>query len=400
MTRLLHLAVWLASGVASVAQECTHSAVEPLSSEVAAPKPRTLFPVYGPQSQIGFIDASGRVVTPPRFVRIAGEFAEGLMAVAEPDRERYIDERGDARLNAPGSLAGPFSEGLAAVRVNNRFGYIDKTGRMVIPPAYQVAGEFHAGLAPVRTGGRHGYIDRTGQMVIPATYRWAGEFSDSDGLAAVDECSRCAYIDRSGKPAFEQRFYRCYRFAGGVAKVEITQGRWGFVTKSGRILGDPTGSKWAGGFLSEGLLAVSSAEGGVGFMDPAGKWVIEPKFAGVGPFSEGLAAVNVDGAWGYIDKSGGMVIAPAFGDPEDPLAGAFHNGLAFAADRKTGRYGFIDRTGKWVIAPRFQRCQEQYGYHCGFHGALARVETTAQILYINKSGKTIWSRSSGAPARR
>ncbi|EIQ8871589.1 WG repeat-containing protein, partial [Campylobacter coli] len=48
--------------------------------------------------------------------------------------------------------------------------------------------------------------------------------------------------------------------------------------------------------------------------DKNGKIVIEPKFDGVGNFSEGLARVELNGKYGFIDKSGKIVIEPKFDD--------------------------------------------------------------------------------------
>ncbi|HEF3474383.1 TPA: WG repeat-containing protein, partial [Campylobacter coli] len=51
-----------------------------------------------------------------------------------------------------------------------------------------------------------------------------------------------------------------------------------------------------------------------GFIDKNGEFVIEPKFDGVGNFSEGLARVELNGKYGFIDKSGKIVIEPKFDD--------------------------------------------------------------------------------------
>src|SRR5215469_18719944 len=67
-----------------------------------------------------------------------------------------------------------------------------------------------------------------------------------------------------------------------------------------------------------------------------GSLVIHPEFESAGPFSEGLAAVQVgadkDWRWGYIDRSGSLAIAPRFDDAE-----AFCEGLATVrvGDEKT-----------------------------------------------------------------
>ena len=46
-----------------------------------------------------------------------------------------------------------------------------------------------------------------------------------------------------------------------------------------------------------------------GYMDTAGRVVIQMQFKDARSFSEGLAAVEVDGKWGYIDKSGKVAIS-------------------------------------------------------------------------------------------
>ncbi|HEF9233395.1 TPA: WG repeat-containing protein, partial [Campylobacter coli] len=45
-----------------------------------------------------------------------------------------------------------------------------------------------------------------------------------------------------------------------------------------------------------------------------GEFAIEPKFDGVGNFSEGLVAVKLNEKWGFIDKNGDFVIKPKFDD--------------------------------------------------------------------------------------
>ncbi|MDH4211106.1 MAG: WG repeat-containing protein [candidate division WOR-3 bacterium] len=49
-----------------------------------------------------------------------------------------------------------------------------------------------------------------------------------------------------------------------------------------------------------------------GYIDGAGKQVIEPRFRGAGFFSQGLAAVKLDNKWAFIDQSGNIMIKPQF----------------------------------------------------------------------------------------
>ena len=75
----------------------------------------------------------------------------------------------------------------------------------------------------------------------------------------------------------------------------------------------------------------------------AGCALAEGGYKDIGPFSEGLAAVqNEDGSWGYIDKTGVLVISCEWRDAQP-----FTDGVArVQRDRK---YGFIDASGNLVI---------------------------------------------------
>jgi hypothetical protein len=148
-------------------------------------------------SQYGYIDQSGQLVIPPRFL--------------------------DAR---------PFSEGLAAVETRSRiinnqvvdiaWGFIDKKGRLRIPDKFEFAGNFSEGLARVaiKSGVSHGYIDHSGKMVIPARFTEAWDFSN--GLAPVcsDELG-CVYINRSGNWVLK-KYNASWPFSDGLAVIGVS----------------------------------------------------------------------------------------------------------------------------------------------------------------------------------
>jgi len=118
-----------------------------------------------------------------------------------------------------------------------------------------------------------------------------------------------------------------------------------------------------------------------------GSIAISPQFESAGPFSEGLAAVQMgkkeDGKWGYIDKAGKFVI-----DPQFDYAEGFSEGLAAvrSGDEKTGKWGFIDRTGKFAIAP-------QWDHAARFSGGFSIVRigdiVTGKERVIDKRGSYV-----------
>lgn len=89
-----------------------------------------------------------------------------------------------------------------------------------------------------------------------------------------------------------------------------------------------------------------------GYVDQAGKLVIQVQFDIARDFSEGWAAVNIGGReslfgggsggkWGYIDKSGSWVIKPMFN-----MAYSFRNGRAKV--EIGGQERIIDKTGMFI----------------------------------------------------
>lgn len=351
----LWLARILLAGAA--AAQCTFSPLEPGPSALATAAPRKVFPISTPAGDTQYIDKTGKIVPAPK-------------------------EPGDAL-----SLFKEFVDG------HPRYGFRDASGAVKIAPRFLDALPFAGGLAGVKdANGKWGFVDASGALRIAAQFQAVDNFSG--GRAAVDLCDRCGYIDSQGKPAFAPSFRHCYRFQDHIAKVEFSQGLWGFIDESGKTLAKLSGN---GEFalFSEGLMPAEKDGGGVGFVDATGKFAIQPRFAFVEPFSEGLAAVKADKTWGYIDKTGKFVIDPSFCDPADPRGGYFHEGLAFVCDAKTHTYGFIDRAGKYVIPPQFGKCNDASGQHCAFDGGLAWVETKTREGYIDPHARFIWSRPVG-----
>lgn len=84
-----------------------------------------------------------------------------------------------------------------------------------------------------------------------------------------------------------------------------------------------------------------------GYINQAGKFVIAPKYDGVGYFKNGIAIVSLNEKLGYINKRGENIVEPQF----DEVA-AFHNGLAVF--KKDELYGLIDQTGVILLEPIFK----------------------------------------------
>jgi hypothetical protein len=71
---------------------------------------------------------------------------------------------------------------------------------------------------------------------------------------------------------------------------------------------------------------------------------ISSEFESSGPFSDGMAAVELNGQWGYVDKSGKMVIPPQF-----TFVSQFCDGIALT--RRGEEWAYIDKMGLVVLSP-------------------------------------------------
>ena len=113
-----------------------------------------------------------------------------------------------------------------------------------------------------------------------------------------------------------------------------------------------------------------------GFINQRGELVIEARYDDAGPFSQGLAAVNIDGKWGYIDLNGNMVIDPVY-----KSAWAFHEGYARVLPFD-GPDQFIDRQGTAMPAENWAAADD-------FSNGMARVKVGNSYGYIDSLGKLV-----------
>lgn len=275
---------------------------------------------HGERHLLGYADASGELVIPPRFYR-----------------------------------AGPFEDGVARVEVRDcraGVGVIDRAGRWVVPPVFDEVFSFGSnGLARVKRGERFGYVDREGHFAIALRFEDAGDFGTSELALAKDvELQRYGYLDPSGEWRIPPRFVDARPFSDGLAGVREDSDSWHVIDESG----DPFGEfrSWLPIDFQDGVAFVRPEEGGLtGLIRRSGEWVIEPKLTVVQPFNEGVAGVrsgDVDEGERYyfIDADGKRVGAETFEDFRP-----FQDGLA--AVQQGEAWGVVGRSGELVLEPKY-----------------------------------------------
>jgi hypothetical protein len=137
--------------------------------------------------------------------------------------------------------------------------------------------------------------------------------------------------------------------------LSCAHARCGYVNSQGELV-IPRAYKVAKPFY-EGVASVYVENVGWGAIDPKGNYVVQPTFAFIGPFSEGLAAACLSDKnlfrWAYIDHEGKTVIELNYNVNR---AFPFHGGKAWVGCPFlfSGMSKLIDRSGhvEKVILPR------------------------------------------------
>lgn len=219
---------------------------------------------------------------------------------------------------------------------------VDTTGVELIPLKYRYLWDLSDGLIRFATeSGKIGFLNQKGKIVIQETKDNINFFSD--GLAMVEN-KETYYIDNKGKTILKpllKDVERYWHFFEGLAN---------FKTKSTQLMG---------------------------FIDKAGKVVVQPKFQYVSDFNNGLAAAKLNNKYGFIDKKGNFIVANEYDDAKD-----FENGLSVV--NKGNQYGAIDAKGAVVVPLKYKDLYE-------FKDGLLIFYNDDIYDFYNTKGKSLFS---------
>lgn len=278
----------------------------------------------------GYIDQTGRIAIPPRFV-LSSQFSEGLAWIRTETFVGFINQLGNVSFELPDSFSRGFNDGLAAVATQTGWGFIDKTGRFISTKRYVQVESFSDGLAAVAEGrwkeAKYGFINKTGEVAIPLRFDpQLGQMESmslsrfTEGLASVMFGNLYGYIDHKGNTVIPPVFRDAGQFSEGLASITTADGQKGYIDKAGLVVIKLTSGR--GGGFSDGLATLAVEIDGrtkMGYIDRTGKTIIEPKFDVAFDFIDGVAQVyfseKVTSASGpvtrtgngYIDKRGRFV---------------------------------------------------------------------------------------------
>lgn len=240
-----------------------------LFSSISISAQKKMYP-YRVKDKFGYSDEKKKILIEPVYYQ-AWPFYDGLARVAVLDAGNkiyygYINEKGSFVLPAKFFSATDMEEGNVIVRVRSGFGVLNKKGKIVIDTAYRsiyyyakeklyrvegsnrnyaffdkegkqlfdfkfgFLGDPAEGLAPAREAGgkMYGFINMKGEWAIlpRADYVNAGPFSEGIGSVTVSNVNYNnndeIYIDKQGKPIFNNTFTNAGTFRNGIASVNYS----------------------------------------------------------------------------------------------------------------------------------------------------------------------------------
>jgi hypothetical protein len=159
--------------------------------------------------------------------------------------------------------------------------------------------------------GEVGLMDDDGKEILPCEYaQIVPEPGGATGRFLVCKGNKWGIVGRDGKFILPLEYEDLAILSDELMGIKQA-GRWGLAKRAtGQIICPPRYAHLDHKF-GEGLMAARLEVGGpLGYIDAAGKVVIEPRFGMAGLFQGGLASVEIDGVGTWIDTSGKVLWKP------------------------------------------------------------------------------------------
>lgn len=217
-------------------------------------------------------------------------------------------------------------------------GFAQSVEWLIYPGSYEDISPFCPGLVKVKQSGKTGLMDTKGNVVLQAKYDDISNFNNGTAFVLSKNGNSwlvCATIDEDGTI---HSFKNAYIMMPGCL------------------------------FYSDGLMPVLNSKGLVGFIDKFGTLVIDFKFKGVRPFSEGYACVWGEKTLYFLDTNGTIhpIQLPNSGNPEKGFS--FNNGKAYVCDEDS----------KWFSVSKSLSCTRlSSSYDNAKPDYLGRINTNA-----------------------
>lgn len=299
---------------------------------------------------------------------------------------------------------------IAVADENGKWGYVNRdTGEMVIPPKYDsdyMGSSFYDGYAVVVIMDDEGeivqtlLIDETGKE-YPLPEGINAAYCDSvisDGLfEVVDENGLYGYCNTSGEVVIEPQFAYTFEFADGYAKVELTDGTYGVIDQTGKVVMRTTDTHYAD--VRQDCYVLPTGEHSFTMYSVAGEELFTLQGENIvwlwTPEENGLCMYVVEKGrqrrCGWVNMQGEIISEAKWNFPDYDQTGVyFPSGLQAVYDIDGTRLaGYLDESGELAIPLQFSFVTQFYG-ELAYVG-MVQDDGTTQYGYINQQGEWVYS---------
>lgn len=295
---------------------------------------------------------------------------------------------------------------------NWKWGYVSRdTGELVIPAKYDsdnMGSNFYDGYAVVTFLDEDDdynivqtlLLDETGkEYPLPEGINAAScDTVISGGLfAVVDENGLYGYCNTSGEVVIEPQFAYTFEFEDGYAEVEFTDGTYGVIDQTGKVVMRTTDTHYA--HVRHGCYVLPTGEHSFTMYSVAGEELFTLQGENIvrlwTPEENGLCMYVVEKGrqrrCGWVNMQGEIISEAKWTFPEyDQPDVYFPSGLQAVYDTDgTKLSGYLNESGELAIPL-------QFSFVTQFYGKLAYVgvvqdDGTTQYGYINQQGEWVYS---------
>ncbi|MBK9448141.1 MAG: WG repeat-containing protein [Bacteroidetes bacterium] len=361
----------------------------------------------------GLVDhTTGRTLSEPLFEKVfSSDWRISPMArviYAGSGRYALLSMDGKTATFENAAFIGPFCDSIARINLGGRIEWSKSVAIDTILSDQSrdvFSNEIKTNYQYCR-GGKWGYIDTRGKWLKPVEYESALDFDGN--IARIKQKGKWGAVNKTFAIVVEPKFDFIERLFSVNDRILFAVGEdrtaYGFIDQKGEIFIQPRFAEV--GQFSEGLVKIREGQKW-GYANLQGEVVIPPQYGAVGDFHEGRARVRDNRAWGYIDSVGNVLTPQKYlraGDFKEGLAwvqtekffgfigldgqmeikpafsavGDFSEGLAPA--KRKGVFGLIDRKGNWAVQPNYYRIGS-------FKDSVAVIQEKGQFGLINPKGE-------------
>ena len=299
---------------------------------------------------------------------------------------------------------------IAVADETGKWGYVSRdTGEMVIPAKYDsdnMGSNFYDGYAVVTVCDDDYNIvqtlllDETGKE-YPLPEGINAAYCDSvisDGLfEVVDENGLYGYCNTSGEVVIEPQFAYTFEFADGYAKVEFTDGTYGVIDQTGKVVMRTTDTHYAD--VRQDCYVLPTGEHSFTMYSVAGEELFTLQGENIvwlwTPEENGLCIYVVEKGrqrlCGWVNMQGEIISEAKWNFPDYDQTGVyFPSGLQAVYDIDgTGVAGYLDESGELAIPLQFSFVTQFYGKLA--YVGMVQDDGTTQRGYINQQGEWVYS---------